>query len=69
MNKYQQFAVNHYLSGYEEDSTYDDILHALRVGNTDAVDIKPFYDSIEGLSLEEIADDIEQMAFDLERCL
>ena len=66
MNKYQRFAVNHYLSGYMGDMTFDDILAAASSEDHDVLTISEAY---EHLSLEEIADDIYQMAYDLESML
>lgn len=62
MTKHQEFAVNHYLQEYNEESTFDEILNDLLNDN----DTVPFeiYDA--SLSWEEIADSIEQMAADLE---
>lgn len=69
MNKYQQFAVNHYLDGYMEDMTFEEVLSALYAGDMEAVTLNEIYESAVGLSFEEIADEIYQMAADLERLL
>ena len=69
MNKYQQFAVNHYLSDYEEGLDFQEILSALYGCDMELVTVCELYDSILSLSYEEIADDMYQMAQDLERLL
>ena len=66
MNKYEKFAVNHYLSFYEEDMTFDDILNAAQSEDELALTKSEAYSH---LTLEEIADDIYQMAADLEELL
>lgn len=65
MNKFQQFAVNHYLSDYRMLATFEEITDALN--QTDYEDVTPldFYST--NLSGEEIADEIIQMASDLEK--
>jgi hypothetical protein len=59
MNKYQKFAVNHYLSRYSEDMSFEDVLAASQSDDLPAVMPNEAYHH---LTLEEIADDIYQMA-------
>jgi hypothetical protein len=66
MNKYQQFAVNHYLQKYNPDMNFDTIIETLL---NDWDDVIPFDIYESNLSLEEIADSIVQMASDLEKLL
>lgn len=66
MNKYQQFAVNHYLQEYDEEGTFDKVIEDL-LHNMDGSIPFEIYDA--SLSWEEIADSIIQMASDLEECL
>lgn len=66
MNKYQKFAVNHYLSRYSEDMSFEDVLAASQADDYQAVMPNEAYHH---LTLEEIADDIYQMAADLEELL
>ncbi len=66
MNKYQQFAVNHYLRRHEACSTFDEVLAACAADDYTAVMPNEAYHD---LSLEEIADDIYQMAADMEELL
>ena len=64
MNDYQQFAVNHYLSQFNDEFTFQDILDALHSGWTNCVVVNEAY---KHLSKEELADDIDQMAYSLEQ--
>lgn len=66
MNKYQQFAVNHYLARYNDELTFDEILAAAQ--DDDCTELMP-NEAYHHLTLEEIADDIYQMASDLEGLL
>jgi len=66
MNKYQLFAVNHYLSDYDIILKFDDILAALADNDTSSATLAEAY---QHLTLEEAADDIYQMACDLEKLL
>jgi hypothetical protein len=63
MTKYQLFAVNHYLQEFDNDMSFEEVLHALLEDMNDAIP----YDIYEAsLTLDEIADSIVQMAEDLE---
>ena len=66
MNKYQRFAVNHYLQEYDQEATFEKVIEDL-LHNTDESIPFEIYDA--SLSWEEIADSIAQMAADLETCL
>jgi hypothetical protein len=66
MNNYQQFAVNHYLARHTECDTFTEVLAACAADDYTAVMPNEAYHH---LTLEEIADDIYQMACDLEECL
>ena len=64
MNNYQQFAVNHYLSQFNDEFTFQDVLDALHAGWKNCVTVNEAY---KHLSPEELADDIDQMAYTLEQ--
>ena len=64
MNNYQQFAVNHYLSQFNDEFTFQDILDALHAGWQNCVTVNEAY---KHLNSEELADDIDQMAYTLEQ--
>lgn len=64
MNKYQEFAVMYYLSEFNPSLQYDDILAALAGQDHDYVTVGEAH---QHLSMEEVADDIHQLACDLER--
>ena len=64
MNNYQQFAVNHYLSQFNNEFTFQDVLDALHSGWKNCVVVNEAY---KHLSSEELADDIDQMAYTLEQ--
>jgi hypothetical protein len=64
MNNYQQFAVNHYLSQFNDEFTFQDVLDALHSGWKNCVTVNEAY---KHLSSEELADDIDQMAYTLEQ--
>lgn len=66
MNNYQQFAVNHYLARYNDELTFDEILAAAQAD--DYTELMP-NEAYGHLTLEEIADDIYQMACDLEELM
>jgi len=63
MNKYQRFAVNHYLQDYDRDMNFNDLTDSLFQEWNEAI---PFEIYESSLSMEEIADNIIQMASDLE---
>lgn len=66
MNKYTQFALNHYLSWYDPELTFEEILAACVAEDSSCVTPSEAY---QHLTLEEISDDIYQMACDLEELL
>lgn len=66
MNKYQRFAVNHYLKWHDPKLEFDIILAAAQANDGTVVQAG---DAYQHLTLEEIADDIYQMAADLEELL
>jgi Fe2+ or Zn2+ uptake regulation protein len=69
MNKYQRFAVNHYLVDYDDSLSFEDIVSALQNDDIELITVSELYDSVIGLSYEEIADNMYQMAADLESLL
>lgn len=64
MNKYQEFAVMYFLSDFDQELQYDDILAALAGEDREYVTVGEAH---QHLSMEEVADDIYQLACDLER--
>ncbi len=66
MNKYQRFAINHYLQEYDQEATFDKVIEDLLHNTGQSV---PFEIYNASLSWEEIADEIIQMEADLEECL
>lgn len=64
MNNYQQFAVNHYLSKFNNEFDFQDVLSALYSKWPNCIEVNEAY---KHLSFEELADDIDQMAYSLEQ--
>lgn len=63
MTKYQLFAVNHYLARCNDELSFEEVLAAAQAD--DYTQMMP-NEAYHHLTLEEIADDIYQMASDLE---
>lgn len=61
MNKFEQYAINHYLSDYPHDRTFDEIIELIENESDDVCVWEPF----EYYPTEEIIDFIEHMKHSL----
>ena len=62
MNKYQRFALNHYLAEYPQELTFEQVLELLEAGDGKALVWQPF----ECLDKAQVAECIDNMTAELE---